>query len=87
MKYCQDLEGCQRKYSPNFLSKHSVLTYLLRLRVLENDWKFDFYRKTINVNLDKGSVYPANTLGKSNVILWLYFGNLRKLLSANANGT
>ena len=26
---------------------------------------------------------PANTLRKSNVILWLYFGNLRKLLSAN----
>ena len=24
---------------------------------------------------------PANTLCKSNVILWLYFGNLRKLLS------
>ena len=30
---------------------------------------------------------PANTLRKSNVILWLYFGNLRKLLSANDDVT
>ena len=28
---------------------------------------------------------PANTLRKSNVILRFYFGNLRKLLSANAD--
>ena len=31
--------------------------------------------------------FPANTLRKSNVILKLYFGNLRKLLSANADVT
>ena len=30
---------------------------------------------------------PANTLRKSNVILSLYFGNLRKLLSANVDVT
>ena len=30
---------------------------------------------------------PPNTLIKSNVILRLYFANLRKLLSANADGT
>ena len=30
---------------------------------------------------------PANILYKSNVILRLHFGNLRKLLSANADGT
>ena len=29
----------------------------------------------------------ANTLCKSNVNLWLYFGNLRKLLSANVDVT
>ena len=29
----------------------------------------------------------ANTLRKSNVILWLYFGNLSKFLSANVNVT
>ena len=33
------------------------------------------------------STDPANTLRKSNVILWLYFGNLRKLLSANDDVT
>ena len=27
--------------------------------------------------------FPANTLRKSNVIIQLFFGNLRKLLSAN----
>ena len=31
--------------------------------------------------------YPANILRKSNVILRLYFGNLRKLLSADVDGT
>ena len=31
--------------------------------------------------------FPASTLCKSNVILRLYFGNLRKLLSANVDGT
>ena len=31
--------------------------------------------------------YPANTLCKSNVILWLYFGNLRRLLYANVDVT
>ena len=30
---------------------------------------------------------PANTLRKSSVILRLYFGNLRKLLSANVDVT
>ena len=30
---------------------------------------------------------PAITLRKSNVILWLYFGNLPKLLSANVDVT
>ena len=30
---------------------------------------------------------PANTLRKSSIILRLYFGNLRKLLSANVVGT
>ena len=30
---------------------------------------------------------PANTLRKSNVILWFYFGSLRKLLSANVDVT
>ena len=30
---------------------------------------------------------PINTLRKSNVILWLYFGNLRKLLSGDADVT
>ena len=30
---------------------------------------------------------PANILHKSNVTQWLHFGNLRKLLSANADGT
>ena len=30
---------------------------------------------------------PANTLRKSNVILWLYFSNLHKLLSANVGVT
>ena len=30
---------------------------------------------------------PVNTLRKSNVILWSYFGNLRKLLSANVDVT
>ena len=30
---------------------------------------------------------PANTLRKFNVIIWLYFGNLRKLLSANVDVT
>ena len=29
------------------------------------------------------SIIPVNTLRKSNVILGLYFGNLRKLLSIN----
>ena len=28
---------------------------------------------------------PANILQKSDVILWLHFGNLRKLLSANVD--
>ena len=31
--------------------------------------------------------YPANTLRKPNVILGLYFGNLRKLVSANVDVT
>ena len=31
--------------------------------------------------------FPANTLRKSNAILRLYFGNLRKLLSANVDDT
>ena len=31
--------------------------------------------------------FPANKLRKSNVILGLYFGNLRKLLSANVDVT
>ena len=38
-----------------------------------------------NYNIFKGN--PANTLRKSNVILRLYFGNLRKLLSANVDVT
>ena len=33
------------------------------------------------------AAFPANTIRKSNVILWLYFGNLRKLLSANVGVT
>ena len=39
-------------------------------------------RKTVNCCPD-----PANKLRKSNVILRLYFGNLRKSLSANADDT
>ena len=31
--------------------------------------------------------FPANTVRKSNVILWLYFGNLHKLLPANVDVT
>ena len=31
--------------------------------------------------------FLVNTLCKFNVILWLYFGNLRKLISASADGT
>ena len=30
---------------------------------------------------------PVNTLHKSNAILWLYFGTLHKLLSANVDVT
>ena len=33
------------------------------------------------------SIFPANTLRKSNVILGLHFGNLPKLLSAEVDGT
>ena len=36
---------------------------------------------------DNGTDNPANTLRKSNVLLWLYFSNLRKLLSANVDVT
>ena len=35
----------------------------------------------------KDTTFPANTLRNSNVILWLYFGNLRKLLYANVDVT
>ena len=37
--------------------------------------------------LKSSKAFPANTLHKSNVILWLYFGNLRKLLSSNVDVT
>ena len=39
----------------------------------------------VNENVQK--YFPANTLRKSIVILQLYFGNLRKLLSANVDVT
>ena len=37
--------------------------------------------------LDAFALSQANTLRKSNVILWLYCCNLSKLLSANVDGT
>ena len=44
---------------------------------------------TCKSKIKKASVLPnpANTIRKSNVILRLYFGNLRKLLSANVDVT
>ena len=48
----------------------------------------DFYAKCTNwYKHDKTNSDPANTLRKSNVILWLFFGKLRNLLSANVDGT
>ena len=35
----------------------------------------------------KNKYFATNTLRKSNIILRLHFGNLRKLLSANVDGT
>ena len=37
----------------------------------------------INYDCKKKLGFPANTLRKPNVTLWLYSDNLRKLLSAN----
>ena len=41
----------------------------------------------ISSDLEDNDHIPPNTLRISNVILWLYFGNLRKLLSANVHVT
>ena len=56
---------------------------------LPHSLKEAVYRK-LHINMahvGADRTLPANTLGKSNLILWLYFGKLRKLLSANDDGT
>ena len=47
----------------------------------------DGYLTRLMVKADADETFSANTLRKSNVILWLYFGNLCKLLSANVGVT
>ena len=44
---------------------------------------FIYYHRSVNKNI----CYPANALRKSHLILWLYFGNLRKLLFAKVDIT
>ena len=48
----------------------------------------DYFRQLFWRYLDaKNKYFATNTLRKSNIILRLHFGNLRKLLSANVDGT
>ena len=45
-------------------------------------------QKSLNLSMNiSEKCFPANTLPKFNVILWLYFGNLSKLLSASVDVT
>ena len=48
-------------------------------------WRLHLDHVTLSQN--RFCSFPANKLRKSNLILRLYFGNLRKLFSANVDGT
>ena len=70
-----------------------ALIYLLlflfdKMKIKEN---LIFVKHTGNLTVHLGdtdiNIFPANKSPKFNVIAWLHFGNLRKLLSANIDVT